>query len=107
MGRKEKGRDKELIPPMKPRKPLKLESWMVIDNFRPPRMLGLEFTSSSAALMAILETLPLIVFSVKIAPILMTSGPEAASVDAPCKRIKASISQTRFIVGLCLKLIGE
>lgn len=61
---------------MMPRNPLKLESWKEMDNLVPPRMLSSEFTSRSAASMAIFETLALMVLNVKIAPIFTTFGLE-------------------------------
>ena len=68
---------------MMPRNPLKLESCISIDNLVPPRMLGSEFMSSSAALIAIRDTFPLIVLNVKRAPTLTTSGLEAPSENIP------------------------
>jgi hypothetical protein len=80
-----------------PRNPLKLESCTTIDNLLPPRMLGSEFTSSSAAFMAILATFPLIVLNVKIAPTFTTSGLKAPSENAPIQRAKIDTRHARFM----------
>ena len=93
----EKRREKSL-PPVMPRNSLKLESCISIDNLLPPRMLGPEFTSSSAAFMAILATFPLIVLNVKTAPTCTISGLKAPSESALIHTTKIDTHKTRFMV---------
>lgn len=83
---------------MMPRNPLKFESWKVIDNLVPPRMVGSEFTSFTAASIAIFETLPLMVPNVHIAPTFTTAGLEAPSVEPGMQIMSIETTQTRFIV---------
>ena len=95
------------VPPMKLRKPLKLESCSVTFNLRPPRICGLEFTSFTAASMAALETFPFIVLNVKIPPIFTTSGFEVTSFDAPCRGVNVDASHSKYITMMNAELIGE
>ena len=86
---------------MIPRNPLKLESCIFIDNFLPPRRLGSELISSSAASMAIFATLPLIELNVKIAPTFtVPPGLIAPSEKELVQRIQKDKSQARFMVML-------
>lgn len=84
---------------MMPRNPLKLESWNEIDNLVPPRKLLSELISFSAALMAISETFPLMVFNVKIAPTFTTWGlEEAASEISQKQKMNIETAQIRYMV---------
>lgn len=66
-------------------------------------MLLSEFTSCSAASMAIFETLALIVGNVKMAPMFTTFGLEVPPEStAPKQRMKIERSKTRFMVLMIL-----
>jgi len=78
------------------RKPLRLASFIKIRNFDPPRKLGSELTSSSAALKAIFAVSPYMVFKPNIAPTLITGGLEPSESNNPPPRT-IKLNRTQFI----------
>jgi len=82
------------------RKPLRLASFIKIRNFDPPRKLGSELTSSSAALKAIFAVSPYMVFKPNIAPTLITGGLELEAPSEssnPPPRTMMKLNRTQFI----------
>ena len=69
-----------------------------MDNLVSPRTLLSEFTSRSAALIAIFDTLALMDFNVKMAPTFTTEGLEAPSESAQKAKTNAEKNKGRFMV---------